>query len=83
MNYDNEADETFYDLEKSDYLELARLHIKSNSATLNAGLSQRNKTDIFNDMLNDLQDLKYSVSLLKAEVQSLHNTTEIILEKLK
>lgn len=96
MNHENEADETLYDLERNDYMELQLIaddadfrkmpleeYIKKHEGAEDVTISADNFCSKFVSILKDLNDCKLQMSLVKAELEAFHNKMEIVMEKLK
>ena len=97
MNYDNETEEeSRYDSERHDYNQLLRLQETQEleifdddidfEIVLEPGdyaITADNFCSKFVGLLKDVEDIKFEMSKLKAEVQSLHSQAGIVMEKLK
>lgn len=96
MSYDDDLnDSTLYDLERNDYSELVRLQqpyqlsfdneidFEVELDTDDMKMSADTFCSKFVGLLRDLEDIKFEMSKLKAEVQSLHDKSGIVMERLK
>ena len=90
MNYDDINEESLYDSETADY---SNFHKISKIDYLLEKSDDIEETDVvitadnfcskFVSLIKDIEDIKFEMSKLRAEVQNLHNQAGIVIQKLK